>query len=173
MVFVFVQTDPYVDLIVHLKPIWYPNLNRWGSHSDLCYSDGSIPPEFDEIGASWNKTGGQQRFHQPHWFGWFFISCTYEVHITTHVSCFISSPLNHIGYIFVFFLFLIWKLMSFNSLQIMKQSLITKYNFCLLAQHLPDLRYTLDNFRNLGVCDDCWKGIFKTFPTVYTRPQSS
>ena len=36
--------------------------------------------------------------------------------------------LSHIEYIFVFFLFLIWKTKCLNSLKVMKKSLIPKYS---------------------------------------------
>ena len=36
--------------------------------------------------------------------------------------------LSHIEYIFVFFLFFIWKSTSFNSLKIMKKSPITEHS---------------------------------------------
>ena len=36
--------------------------------------------------------------------------------------------LSHIEYICVFFLFFIWKIVSFNSLKIMKKSPITEYS---------------------------------------------
>ena len=53
--------------------------------------------------------------------------------------------LSHIEYIFVFFLFFIWKTTSFNSLKIMKKSPITEYSDMLRKGLRPSTKNFYEN----------------------------